>query len=204
MDRALSEDIEKVLSKLPIVKPATGQPALVVISGLPGTGKSYVARILAERLPAVIVESDFIRKTLFGKPTYSGVESAWVHRIAHIILRKQLRSGRHAIYDATNISEWTRKIAYRIAEQTDARLIVVRTTAPEKVVRARLERRSLTPDVRDFSDADWDVFTKLKRSEEAIQRRHYVVNTAQDKEISRAVSRILRTARCRASAHPNH
>ncbi len=195
MDSDLEQAVDKILSHLLPVEPATGRPALIVISGLPGTGKSFLARQLAERLPAVIVESDFIRKTLVRKPNYSGRESAWVHRVAHVILRRQLRSGRHAIYDATNLSEWTREKAYRIAEQAEARLIVVRTVAPEKVIRGRLDRRSVARDPRDHSDANWDVLMLLRPQEEAIQRRHYVVNTSRDKEIRRGVSKILRAAR---------
>lgn len=36
---------------------------------LPATGRSYLAGRLVERMPFVIVETDFVCKTLFPSPT---------------------------------------------------------------------------------------------------------------------------------------
>lgn len=38
---------------------------VVILAGLPGTGKSTMARALAERLPGVVLDKDIIRATLF-------------------------------------------------------------------------------------------------------------------------------------------
>ncbi|MBI5650830.1 MAG: ATP-binding protein [Chloroflexi bacterium] len=115
-------------------------PVLIVISGLPGTGKSYLARRLAERLPSVIVQSDFVRKIILTRPTYARVENFYVHRVAHAVIEQLLRAGYRVISDATNLAEWHREKLYRIAERTGARVVIVRTVAPEEIVRARLEK----------------------------------------------------------------
>ena len=51
-------------STLTIPPPALGQPVLVVLCGLPGTGKTTLARRLADALPAVIIESDRVRQPI--------------------------------------------------------------------------------------------------------------------------------------------
>ena len=44
----------------------TNLPMVVIMAGLPGSGKSTVARALAERLPATVLDKDVIRAALFA------------------------------------------------------------------------------------------------------------------------------------------
>src|SRR5204862_1007368 len=44
------------------------RPCLVLVGGLPGTGKSTLARGLAERAGFAVVRSDVVRKELAGLP----------------------------------------------------------------------------------------------------------------------------------------
>jgi predicted kinase len=187
--------VEKVFRALAITDQTTAAPVLLVISGLPGTGKSFLARRLAERLPCVIVESDFIRKTLAGdaRPTYSGRESALVHRVAHAVIKRLLESGRRVIYDATTLAEWQREKLYHLADQTRCKLVIIRTIAPEEVARERLTWRRQNRDPHDLSDADWNVHQRMKAGLEPVRHPHLVVDTSGD--IEQALTKILRAAR---------
>ena len=60
--------IEEHIRPLP---PPRTSPALVVLSGLPGSGKSHFCRRLISRYPMAHLESDALRKALCGQPTYS-------------------------------------------------------------------------------------------------------------------------------------
>ena len=190
---SLSFSAETILRALLPIDQVNAEPVLFVFSGLPGTGKSFLARKIAERVPCVIVETDFVRKMLICKPTYAATESAFVHRVAHQVIQRLLRSGRRVIYDATNLAEWHRERAYRLADQTRAKLVVVRTVAPEDVMRARLAERFTAHQPLDYSDADWQVVGLLKAELEPIRHPHIVVDTTGD--IDQAVSQILRAAR---------
>ncbi|MDE3090254.1 MAG: AAA family ATPase [Chloroflexota bacterium] len=195
MSRArLTHSVDRILRALPVADQTTAAPVLFIISGLPGTGKSFLARQISARLAAVIVESDFVRKTLAdGKPTYTRDESAFVHRVAHVVIEQMLDAGYHVIYDATNLAEEHREKAYRLADKTGARAIVICTVAPEPVIRARLAKRFVDRDPRDLSDADWEVLELLKRELEPVRRPHLVIDTSGD--IDQALNRILRAAR---------
>ncbi len=179
-----------VESKLRNTDEVTAYPVLVMMSGLPGTGKSYLARKLCEKMPFVIIESDFVRKTLFNPPTYSARESALVHRVCHTLIDRLLRKGVRVIFDATNLVEFQREYVYRLAERNGAKLVIVQTVAPDEVVRWRLEKRHTARDEHDISDADWAVYSRMKRRQQPINRPHIVVDTSGD--IDEAVRKILR------------
>jgi predicted kinase len=114
------------------------RPALILLSGLPGAGKTTFARALGERLPLVHVESDAIRRTMTPEPTYSFRESGAVFARVEAMARAALTQGEHALIDATNLTNRDRKRFLRLAQAMDARLIAVRLTAPDAVLRERV------------------------------------------------------------------
>jgi predicted kinase len=71
---------------------------IVVIAGLPGTGKSTVARSLAQRLAGAVLDKDIIRTALFAPShvEYSGRQDDFCQEImlqaAAYLLRKNLSS----------------------------------------------------------------------------------------------------------------
>jgi predicted kinase len=155
-------------------------PAIIVVSGLPGTGKSYFCRRLAERLPYLILESDALRKKLFPTPTYSAEESTYLFRAIHQLLEGLLKKGIPIILDATNLSERNREYLYSIAEHSNARLVLVEVKAPPELVRKRLKARVKASNPREHSDADWAIYEKMRPAAEKINRRHYTVDTSRD------------------------
>jgi predicted kinase len=185
-------------STLTIPTPAPGLPALVMLCGLPGTGKSTLARRLAHRLPAVVVESDRVRRRLFDPPTYTAEESRWVHRVCHVLIGWYLRHYYHVVYDATNLYERHRGLVYRLAAQSGARLVVAEVTAYDDVVRERLApRRGPDQAARSpegYSDADWDVYLRMRRRAEPIQHEHITLDTS-DCDVEKAVECVLDAAR---------
>jgi len=190
----LSESVAKVKAVLlPPDMETTAYPVLILVCGLPGSGKSYLSERLAEQLAAVIIESDCVRKALFPQPTYSAQESALVHRTCQEVMRWLLSKGVRVIFDATNIVEFQRELLYSLAERSDAHLLIVRTVAPEEVIRERLTQRKAGAD--STSDADWSVYRRMARREQRIRRPHLRIDTSQD--IDHAVRKIMRAAhRC--------
>ncbi len=169
----------------PVVK-----PAFIVVSGLPGTGKSFFCRKLAERLPFVILESDTLRKTLLPTPTYSPLESSHLFQAIHQLIKGLLQRGIPLILDATNLSERYRERLYHIADHLNAKLILVRVEAPPEVVYQRLKARSTETNSESSSDADWAVFQKMRSSVQQIQRNHFAVDTSRD--ITPVLNKIVR------------
>ena len=76
---------------------------LFVIIGLPGSGKSFEARKIAEEETAIIVSSDAIRKEINGDENDQN-NGGKVFEIAKKRLKEALTEGRNVIMDSTNIS----------------------------------------------------------------------------------------------------
>lgn len=184
--RLVSDSLHLIESLTPLPEPAI-KPFFIAVSGLPGTGKSYLCHQLVNKLPAVLLESDAIRKVLYISPDYSSDESNHLFRTIHLIIEKLLSKGISVILDATNLTEKSREYLYNIADRLNVKLILVRVTAPPQMVSQRLQKRKNDP--MNKSDADWGVYRKMQSTEDKIRRKHYTVDTSQD--ISSEINKIV-------------
>lgn len=187
----LTTDVGRLAESLREHPQPVVRPAFIVVSGLPGTGKSYFCRQLVERLPAVILESDALRRVIFPSPSYSLAESGRLFKAVHQLIKELLKKGVPVILDATNLSERYREHLYSIASRLEVKLVLVRVEAPPLVVRERLKAR--LEKLGEKSDADWGVYQKMKHSVDRITRKHYAVDTSRD--ITPVLDKIMREVR---------
>jgi len=190
MASSLSEDVERLWQSLEGLPLPQIEPPFVVVSGLPGTGKSFFCRKLAERLAFVILASDALRKLLFPSPAYDESENRRLFPACHALIEELLRKGIPIIFDATNLLERHREHLYHIADKTGAKLILVGVEAPPEVVRQRLLAREKRIDPQDDSQAGWGVYQKMRPRKEKISRNYFVVDTSRD--ITPAIDKIVR------------
>ena len=189
--KQLNQDLAKLRETLGLLPEAVANPGFVVVSGLPGTGKTFFCRQLAERQPFCILESDAIRKTLFPSPDYSTTESARLFAACHSLIEWLLKNGVPVIFDATNLSEHHREHLYRISDKTRARLVLVRVEAPPALAYQRIQARKSGAAPEDKSDADWEVYRQMNTRAEKIRRNHFAVDTSRD--ITPVIDKIIRT-----------
>jgi DegV family protein with EDD domain len=165
--------VEAALGQLPM---SVERPAFVMLSGLPGAGKSRLAGEIEKRMPVAVVESDRLRKVLVERPTYSPMESTRTFEAIHALLERLLDRGVPCLLDATNLREEHRRPLYEIAERTSARLLVVAVEAPPELALARISGRG----VADTSDANPAVFEKMREDAQPIEHDHLVVDGTGD------------------------
>ena len=186
----LVSDVQRLTDSLGEFPEPAVEPAFIVVSGLPGTGKSYFCSWLAERLPFIILESDALRKALLSSPTYSSPESSRLFRACHLLIERLLKKGIPVILDATNLSERYRERLYNIADRLEVKLVLVRVEAPPEVVRERLKVRLEEVNPVGKSDAGWEVYQRMKPTVQKIRRNHYAVDTSRD--ITPVLDKIVR------------
>ena len=179
----LAQDVQVLEHSLPTLAEPVVKPAFVVISGLPGTGKSYFGRRLAERIPVVILETGALRRALFPEPTYTSEESARLFKATHRLIEKLLEQGIPVLLDATNLVESHRERLYNIAHRRQVQVFLVRVESPPEVVKKRLDgRQESGADAEVHSAADWQVYQRMRPSAQPIRRNHYAVDTSGDIE----------------------
>ncbi|MFH1140441.1 MAG: AAA family ATPase [Chloroflexota bacterium] len=173
---------------------------LVAICGLPGTGKSFFSQRLAQQAPLAVPESDALRKVLVPSPLHTAEESARLFQAIHEAIDLLLGQRVSVLLDATRLAEAHREHLYRLAERHNAKMMLVLVEAPPSVVRQRLETRGKTPLRQDHSDADWDVYQRMRPLQEPIKRSHIAVDTSGDVEpvvekIAREIQQWIRQGR---------
>jgi predicted kinase len=146
--------------------------SLILLSGLPGVGKTTFALALKEGLDLQHIESDAIRRSITPVPTYSQAESGAVFARVDGEARRVMASGRHALVDATNLTTRDRKRFVKLANDLAAPLIAVRLVAPDEVIRERL----LHPR-EGFSQADLAVFERMMGRPQRMSVPTIVVDT---------------------------
>ena len=135
----------------PSVRSETGR--LVLMCGVSGSGKSYVAERLVSRLPAVRLRSDVARKHLLGLASEARPDSAldaglydpvhtdrvfsWLEECASSLLI----SGEHVIVDATFIEQSRRQRMLDRAAAQGSQACILYTQAPLDVLRSRIRAR---------------------------------------------------------------
>lgn len=146
---------------------------IVIICGLPGVGKSTLAKNLAPMINATILSSDKIRKELFPNPTYSPFERKLVYDVM-IILAKYLNEVRcNCILDATFNKEDSRLEIREKLQLNDRHFQIVECFCSEEVVISRLKSRK-----DDYSDATIEIYQKMKKIYEPVKVDHIIVDTA--------------------------
>ena len=185
MNDQLSKDVvlmrEALDNDLAISQPRMpAQPLLLAMCGLPGTGKSYFAAKLAERVPFLILETDRLRKVLVEHPKYTTGEHRRVFNSCYHLIDYYLTNGYSCLFDATNLNEEFRSYLYDISDSTGAPLALVHATAPQNTVRRRLKQRKADRHANTYSDAGWLIYTRMIPVEEPVQRSHYALDTSKD------------------------
>lgn len=149
------------------------QKFLIIVCGLPGTGKSTIAKILAGRMRARLLRTDVIRKKLFRQPRYNAKDMDLVYRKLFLLTQKAVKT-RHIILDATFSSAKHRKTARRIAEHLGRRFMAIETVCSIAVVRRRLDKRTH----HGVSDARFAQYLAMRSRFEKIREPHYVIDTS--------------------------
>ena len=164
-----------------------------MLAGLPGSGKSTFAREVTSREPFLVLESDRLRKTLVGKPAYTADEHSRVFRACYRLIDEFLGQGFPVLMDATNLAQRNRRPVIAIARKHDAPLGIAVVTAPNSVVRQRLQEREAGMDPDTWSDAGFDIYTRMAPAWQPVRQRHFEVDTSLD--ITPALEQVLEWAR---------
>ena len=137
---------------------------IVLVGGLPGSGKTTVAGALADRLGATLLSTDRLRKEIVGlapeqsaRAAYgTGIYTPEQRNLTYEVLLGRtealLAAGESVVLDASWTSAAHRDGAAEVARRTTSDLVALRCQVPNELATERLANRGPGP-----SDADTDV-----------------------------------------------
>ena len=183
------------------------KPQLVVMTGLSGSGKTWLSERLVTEMPALRARSDLERKRMFGLGERARSASEiggglYGEQADHAVYarlfeqaRTMLEAGLDVILDAAFLDADSREQAIRLAADCGAAPVIVQATAPRATLEERLRRRSAAG--TDASEADLDVLRyQLERRQPLTgDERAPAVTVSTDVEVDvRDVARRIRQA----------
>jgi predicted kinase len=131
---------DRVLADVQLPGIAWASPVLIGIFGLPGAGKTEVARLLGTRFPLVVLSTDTIRLR-YGLT--SGPEAIEVMYDTAAIL---LANGASVVFDGIHLRASDRTKVRNFAKRHGAEPALVYTTATASIIEQRLRERERFPE----------------------------------------------------------
>ena len=148
---------------------------LIILGGLPGTGKTTIARELARQLGAVHVRIDSIEQAIRESGVVAVSLDEAGYRVGYAVAEDNLRLGHTAIADSVNPLSVTRNAWVEVATRVGVDFVEVEITCSDpQEHRRRVETRM--PDIPGLRSPTWSEV--VARDYEPWNRERTVIDTA--------------------------
>lgn len=108
-----------------MAKVVLSKPALIMLYGFPGSGKTYFSRQFSEHVQAVHMQADRVRAELFEKPRYDKQENAVVTQLMEYMTEEFLNAGVSVVFDANTMRQSQRASLRELAKHCHAKSLIV-------------------------------------------------------------------------------
>jgi predicted kinase len=146
---------------------------IIIVLGLPGSGKSYFASRFAELIHADYINSDRVRKNMFPAKSYSEKEKTSVYNEMLELTLRSIRQNKNLVLDATFYKNDIRKIFTDEAKNRED-IIFIEIVAEETVIKEILKQK------RVDSEADFEVYKLIKEQWEPLRGHRLILISTND------------------------
>jgi predicted kinase len=144
---------------------------LILIAGLPGTGKTTIARAFANLTGATHLNSDTIRRGLGLMGHYSPEDKDKVYHNLLLRAREALLRQEIVVVDSTFYKEMIREPFCVLAAECGVPLYWVEVQASEQILRQRLSQP------RPDSEADFQVYQTIRDQSEPLPKDRLIIQS---------------------------
>lgn len=137
---------------------------IIIVIGLPGTGKTTFSRGLAHHLNALHLNTDIIRDQLDLRGQYDRKTKNRIYKTMEEQAATALQEGKIVVLDGTFYKQKLRKNYITFAQKLGQPLKWIELKATEKAVKERVQQK------RTYSEADYEVYLKVKAAFEPMQQ----------------------------------
>jgi predicted kinase len=137
---------------------------IILVFGLPGTGKTYFAERLAKKIDAVHLNTDIVREKLHFKGHYDEKTKQQVYNELFKQAQMEFKKGADVIVDGTFHLSRRREQLENLMKEENMKIHYIEIKASEKTARKRLKKS------RKHSEADFNVYEKIKNEFESLEK----------------------------------
>ncbi|MDP1999750.1 MAG: AAA family ATPase [Rhodoferax sp.] len=160
---------------------------LIVLSGLPGTGKTTIAQILARQCRGIYLRIDTIEQAILSSPRTQNELGALGYLVAYEIARSNLCLGATVIADAVNPLTVIREAWREVAESANSDIVEVEVVCSD-ITEHRRRVESRKADIPGHTLPTWD---EVQRREYEPWSSHRLVIDSTEVSADDAASRIF-------------
>lgn len=162
---------------------------IIMVHGLPGTGKSFLARQLSQSTPnSVVLKTVSLRQVrgqgpeLFDendKNTREDKDNSY--KVLCEVAEKALQEGKTPILDATFHKKYRRQWVYDLANKMNAKLAIISVSCDEALVFERLKRRKEQKDEDAFLNSI-EAYAVMKQQQDPLGNEGNIIQIDPSKE----------------------
>lgn len=150
---------------------------IIIISGLPGTGKSTLAEGLAKNFGYPIFSVDPIESAIIKSGIKRSFETGLAaYIVAETLANEQMKLGNSVIVDAVNPVSQARQAWRDLAKKYDAKIIIIECILDEELHKIRLSSR--VRNLHGIAEVTWNDVENLRKEYTVWEDEKLIVNTA--------------------------
>jgi predicted kinase len=154
---------------------------IIVVSGLPGSGKSTIADAIAKKLNVPIFSIDPIESSLLESGIKRSFETGLAaYLVAKKLAAEQLKLGMSVVIDAVSPVKEARDMWHDLEEKNNAQLFIIECTLEEQIHKKRIEAR--VRKMHGIPEVSWKDVENRKKEYLTWEEKRLVINTAKPNE----------------------
>lgn len=142
---------------------------ILIVFGLPGTGKSFFAKHMVEEIEAVHLNTDVVRKESGLQGQYDEKTKETVYKLLLKKTTAHVSENMNVIVDGTFQKKPIRDRFRDKAKQLGQQVFFIEIKADDETVKQRLKTE------RDYSEADFKIYLQIKKSFETMGEPHLIL-----------------------------
>lgn len=139
---------------------------IILVFGLPGTGKSYFSRQFTKEIDAAYLNTDVVRDGLNKRGQYDRQSKEQVYEELMKRLRAVVKNGLDVLVDGTFHKQERRARVRAIGLEYDHPVFLIELKTQEETVKKRLENK------RYYSESDFQMYQQIKQEWEPCREDH--------------------------------